>query len=271
MLRHILPNAFAPFIVVLTIALGTFIATEATLSFLGVGLRPPAISWGIDIADAQAGCARRRMPLVFPSVSCADRARLHHARRRDPRRLRPEAAVTYDRLSGDPPPRRSHLLEVRDLLVEFHTRTASRRVDQRRLVPPRRRARRWRCSASPAPASRSPRRPIMGILDMPPAVISGGEILYSGADLLTMPEEQRRQVRGTGDRDDLPGRAVGAQPGLPGRLADRRERCATARACPSADARRARRRADGPGADPGRRRSASTTTRTSSPAACASA
>ena len=52
MLRHILPNAFAPMIVVLTIALGSFIALEATLSFLGVGPRN-TISWGADIAEAQ--------------------------------------------------------------------------------------------------------------------------------------------------------------------------------------------------------------------------
>jgi len=37
---------------------------------------------------------------------------------------------------------------------------------------------------------------IMGILDMPPAVIPGGQIRYCGQDLLTMPEEQRRKTRG---------------------------------------------------------------------------
>ena len=36
----------------------------------------------------------------------------------------------------------------------------------------------------------------MGILDMPPAVIPGGQIRYRGQDLLTMPDEQRRQIRG---------------------------------------------------------------------------
>ncbi len=47
MLRHIAPNAVAPpVIVVATIALGTYISLEATLSFLGVGLKPPAVSWG---------------------------------------------------------------------------------------------------------------------------------------------------------------------------------------------------------------------------------
>ncbi|MEV0718692.1 ABC transporter permease [Asanoa sp. NPDC050611] len=69
MWRHILPNALAPFIVVLTIALGTFIATEATLSFLNIGLRPPAISWGIDIATAGKHVREAAMPLIAPSLS----------------------------------------------------------------------------------------------------------------------------------------------------------------------------------------------------------
>jgi peptide/nickel transport system permease protein/oligopeptide transport system permease protein len=71
MWRHILPNALAPFIVVLTIALGTFIATEATLSFLNIGLRPPAISWGIDIATAGKHVREAALPLVAPSVCLA--------------------------------------------------------------------------------------------------------------------------------------------------------------------------------------------------------
>jgi oligopeptide transport system permease protein len=68
MWRHILPNALAPFVVVLTIALGTFIAAEATLSFLNIGLRPPAISWGIDIETAGRHAREAATPLVAPSV-----------------------------------------------------------------------------------------------------------------------------------------------------------------------------------------------------------
>jgi ABC-type dipeptide/oligopeptide/nickel transport system permease subunit len=49
--RHILPNAIAPAIVVATIALGSYVATEATLSYLGIGLQPPTISWGIMISQ----------------------------------------------------------------------------------------------------------------------------------------------------------------------------------------------------------------------------
>ena len=71
MTRHIAPNAMAPVIVVLTIALGSFIATEATLSFLGIGLKPPVVSWGGDISDATARVRNAMGPVLFPSMFLA--------------------------------------------------------------------------------------------------------------------------------------------------------------------------------------------------------
>ena len=46
LIRHILPNVFAPVIIIFTIAMGAVIIAEATLSFLGFGIPPPAPSWG---------------------------------------------------------------------------------------------------------------------------------------------------------------------------------------------------------------------------------
>ncbi len=71
MLRHILPNSVAPFIVVLTILLGGNIAAEATLTFLGVGLNPAEVSWGIDIATGATHMREAVTPLVVPSVFLA--------------------------------------------------------------------------------------------------------------------------------------------------------------------------------------------------------
>jgi oligopeptide transport system permease protein len=67
---HILPNSLASVIVVSTINLGAFIAVEATLSFLGIGLQPPAISWGIQISEASGIGSIRAAPhmLLFPSI-----------------------------------------------------------------------------------------------------------------------------------------------------------------------------------------------------------
>jgi oligopeptide transport system permease protein len=67
---HILPNSLASVIVVSTINLGAYISAEATLSFLGIGLVPPAISWGIAISEASGIGFIRAAPwmLVFPSI-----------------------------------------------------------------------------------------------------------------------------------------------------------------------------------------------------------
>ncbi|WP_127356746.1 ABC transporter permease [Actinacidiphila soli] len=67
LLRHIAPNAVAPVIVVATIALGTYISLEATLSYLGVGLKPPTVSWGIDISQASSQIRNAPHMLLWPA------------------------------------------------------------------------------------------------------------------------------------------------------------------------------------------------------------
>ena len=66
--RHILPNAVAPVLVYSTIAVGVLIAAEATLTFLGVGLQRPAISWGLQIATGQSLLRTAPHLVLFPSI-----------------------------------------------------------------------------------------------------------------------------------------------------------------------------------------------------------
>ena len=68
MRRHILPNAIAPVIVYATILVGISISAEAALSFLGVGLQLPAISWGLMINNAQNRILDFPHLLLFPSL-----------------------------------------------------------------------------------------------------------------------------------------------------------------------------------------------------------
>jgi ABC-type dipeptide/oligopeptide/nickel transport system permease subunit len=70
LLRHILPNVAAPLIIVMTLQLGTAILGEAALSFLGLGVQPPAVSWG----QMLSGPARRMMEqapwlVIFPTLA----------------------------------------------------------------------------------------------------------------------------------------------------------------------------------------------------------
>ena len=51
MFRHVLPNAFPPLLVLVTMQIGAAILAEAGLSYLGIGISPPTASWGAMVSD----------------------------------------------------------------------------------------------------------------------------------------------------------------------------------------------------------------------------
>lgn len=53
LLRHILPNVMAPFIVLVTLDVATAILAGTSLSFLGIGVKPPSSEWGLMLTDAR--------------------------------------------------------------------------------------------------------------------------------------------------------------------------------------------------------------------------
>jgi len=69
LVRHVLPNAIAPVIVLATLDLGVFIVLEATLSFLGVGMPTSIMSWGNDISEAQQSIRTNTMILIYPAIA----------------------------------------------------------------------------------------------------------------------------------------------------------------------------------------------------------
>jgi len=71
LIRHALPNALGPVIAVATITLGVFIVTEATLSYLGVGLPPSVVSWGGDISVDQTRLRAGSPILFYPATALA--------------------------------------------------------------------------------------------------------------------------------------------------------------------------------------------------------
>jgi peptide/nickel transport system permease protein/oligopeptide transport system permease protein len=68
LVRHILPNALAPVLIYATIAVGTFISAEAALTYLGIGLQAPEISWGLQINVAQSLIGSSPHLLFFPAL-----------------------------------------------------------------------------------------------------------------------------------------------------------------------------------------------------------
>jgi peptide/nickel transport system permease protein len=66
--RHILPNIAAPLIVQASLGLGTAIITEASLSFLGVGVQPPTPSWGLELRTGYQYLELNPVVAIIPGV-----------------------------------------------------------------------------------------------------------------------------------------------------------------------------------------------------------
>ena len=152
-------------------------------------------------------------------------------------------------------PRRRQLLEVDDLHVEFRTRAGvakavngvSYTVDAGETLA---------MLGESGSGKSVTAQAIMGILDTPPAPSPAGEIRFQRrATCSRMPRGPARKIRGERHLDGLPGRAVRAEPGLH-RSAARSPRCSACTAGTSrTEAKEQGRRADGPGAHPGRQAS----------------
>lgn len=67
-LTHVLPNSLAPTLAIAATMVGGVIGAEATLTFLGVGLVPPSISWGVQLSTAQSYFQLAPNTVVFPSI-----------------------------------------------------------------------------------------------------------------------------------------------------------------------------------------------------------
>ena len=66
--HHILPNVWPSFIVVSTMSVAGSIITEASLSFLGVGIQAPLISWGGMLSDGRVLLATHWWVATFPGI-----------------------------------------------------------------------------------------------------------------------------------------------------------------------------------------------------------
>ena len=70
MLRHVLPNCIAPFLIIMTAHIGTAIIVEASLGFLGIGIPPPTALWGNMLGSAVGQAINPHWwRIVYPGVA----------------------------------------------------------------------------------------------------------------------------------------------------------------------------------------------------------
>ena len=179
LLRHVLPNIAEPLVVNATIGAGGALLAFAGLSFLGLGVQPPAYDWGRLLCDGIGSIYVNPAAALAPGIAVAGRRPgvqpVRRVRRHGPRRRRrrrgaaaaddePRAAVdgAADGRPRRTPARQSDLvLDVRDLRVTFPGPQRPDPAGARRHASPCAAARRsasWgsRARASPSPRWRSP-------------------------------------------------------------------------------------------------------------------
>jgi peptide/nickel transport system permease protein len=69
LVRHVLPNVLAPALVAAALGIANVILLEAALSYLGIGIRPPAASWGTIIEDGAERVAELWWLTLFPGLA----------------------------------------------------------------------------------------------------------------------------------------------------------------------------------------------------------
>lgn len=67
--KHVLPNVFSSFIVISTLSVATTIILEASLSFLGLGVQPPTVSWGGMLSEGRNHLATSWWIATFPGIA----------------------------------------------------------------------------------------------------------------------------------------------------------------------------------------------------------
>jgi len=216
--RRVLPHVLSPLLVQVSIALGTILVVEASLSFLGLGDPPPNASWGGMLLDGFRLMATDARLVLVPGLTIAlatlafnaigDGARDALAGTALQRRRRGDVLGTTSVVDRTPAPEADAaraapavagtggaLLEIRGLSIGFDTGDGIVQVldgvdlDVRRgeilgLVGES------GCGKTVTAQS------ILRLLPSPPARILGGEVRFEGTDLLSLSSRELRRLRG---------------------------------------------------------------------------
>jgi peptide/nickel transport system permease protein len=197
--RHLLPNLTSPLLTLMMLEFARVVLAEASLSFLGLGVQPPASSWGLDVATGKAYIFNAWWLVTFPGLAIAltvlainllaSWARVtsdpQEREKRFARRIRARLGALLQHQPATAVPRSAEaedLLEVRDLVVHFHTRGGTVPA-VRGLDLDVRRGETVGIVGESGSGKSVTAQAVMGLVNVP-GIVAGGDILWKGRSLL---------------------------------------------------------------------------------------
>ncbi len=225
--RHILPNLASPILVLATLEIAIVILAEAGLSFLGMGIQPPAPTWGRMVAEGRDYITSAWWLITFPGLAIlltalslnltaawlrmisdpVQRWRWFIGRPASRREADTELALAFseprsrraDTERSEPAHRPAangdHLLEVIDLRVNFRTPDGLLNAVNG-ISYTLNRGQTLAILGESGSGKTVSAEAVMGILDSPPAFVTGGSVLFDGVDLLQVSPSERRRLCG---------------------------------------------------------------------------
>ena len=189
MFRHILPNALTPVISFAPFTIVANIRALVALDFLGFGLPAPTPSWGELIGQGMENLTKWWLVFFPLGVLFLDAASRRVHRRGRPRSVRSQGILEAAMSTGEP------LLQIRGLRTHFYTESGvAKAVDGVDLDIAPAKCLGW--SASPGSGKSVTALSILRLIPDPPGRIVAGEILFSGRNLLELPWDEIRKIRG---------------------------------------------------------------------------
>ena len=201
MLRTILPNVLGPVLVQVSLTCAAAIVLESGLSFLGLGVVPPAPSWGLMIRGARATMDQAPLLLLWPCAALTLTILAINAlcdalqRHLDPRSAATPCRAIDRILPGLLPPPTPHALDVQDLTIRIDTPAGP--IHPVRGVTLHAAPGETLAIVGESGSGKSlTGLAILGLLP-PAARVTAGSAQVAGHDMLRLPEPRLRRLRGT--------------------------------------------------------------------------
>jgi len=194
--RHLLPNLTSPLLTLMMLEFARVVLAEASLSFLGLGVQPPASSWGLDIATGKAYIFNAWWLVTLPGFAIAltvlainllaSWARVtsdpQEREKRFARQLQARRATPARSVTTTIAPAAANLLDIRDLAVHFYTRSGNV-LGVRGLDLKIGRGETLGIVGESGSGKSVMAQAVMGLVNVP-GVIAGGDIMWKGRSLL---------------------------------------------------------------------------------------